>query len=350
MMFPRRIFSLALLFIVMAIFFFVGCQKKIAPVAQRQVNKIVFLSNRDAQKREFDIFSMNRDGSDPVNLTKNIPGVRAFSKPCVSHDGKTLIFLTFQPPVRTLYSMQMGDSVAVPLTQLKHDNPQVCFSPDDRYIVFVDLVEGRHQIFHMNRDGSNRRNLSQNKFDDTDPDYSPDGKKICFTTKRGKTESIAIMNADGSGQSILTDDKGDDFNPSFSPEGDKIVFSSRRKGISDIYLLALSSRKIFALFANKSYDIEPQFSPDGKQVLFISNARGIQYRDLMLIDLKSKKVRNLTESLNHFNQNPLFSPDGKSILFESIRFEDAEICQIGIDGKNFKNLTNHPQWDLAPTW
>lgn len=135
-----------------------------------------------------------------------------------------------------------------------------------------------------------------------------------------------------------------------SPDGSNITFCSDRRGTSDIYYLKIASKKISELIVNKSHDVEPRFSPDGKNILFISNARGMKFRDLMLVNLKSKKVINLTQNLNRFNQNPVFLPDGRSILFESICYEDSEIYEIGIDGQNLKNLTNHPRWDLAPAW
>lgn len=346
-MFLYRMAFVPLAVICCTIILIYACQKKTA-ISQRQIDRILFLSNREAVPREFDVFSMNRDDSQPRNLTRHIHGIRSFSNPVVSHDGKTVLFVTLYQMQRTLYALQLGDTVATPLTQVQIDQPQPRFAPDDRYIIFVDKVEGRHQIFRMNRDGSDRKNLSQNNFDDTEPEFSPDGSKICFTTRRGKTTSIGLMNADGSQQELLTDDAGNDSNSAFSPDGAKIAFCSDRRGSSDIYYLNLSDKKLVLLFEHKSHDVAPQFSPDGKYVLFSSNIRGMKYRDLMLVPVKSKKVKNLTQNLNYINHNPIFLPDGKSILFESMRFEDSEIYEIGIDGKNLRNLTNHPSWDLAP--
>jgi len=345
----NRFFCYQFFFILTIILSSITCQKK-TPVIQRSSDTIVFLSNRDAARREFDIFSMNRDGSNQTNLTRHIPGVRTFSNPCVSNDGQTILFVTLNHTQRTLQALGMGDSSSVPLTRVQLDKPQPQFSADDQSIIFMDKVEGRRQIFMINRDGSARQNLSQNDFDDAEPEFSPDGSKICFTTKRGNTTSIGLMNRDGSEQVLLTDDEGNDSDPSFSPDGSLITFCSDRYGSSDIFLLKPDSKKIIELYSGRSHDVEPQFSPDGKYILFVSNARGIKYHDLMLLNLVSKKVKNLTSDLNQFNQNPVFLPDGRSILFESVRFDNAEIYEIGIDGNNLRNLTNHPRWDLAPAF
>jgi Tol biopolymer transport system component len=344
----KRISLYQLLFILFFAFLTTACQKKTA-VINRKIDKIVFLSNRDAVKREFDIFSMNRDGSNQTNLTRHIQGVRAFSNPCLSHDGKTALFVTLNQRQKILQALQIGDSTAVPLTPVNVDKPFQQFSPDDLTIIFMNDENGRSKIFKMNHDGSNPINLSQNEFENREPKFSPDGLKICFTTKRGNTTSIGIMNADGSGQELLTDDGGNDSNPSFSPDGSKITFCSDRLGNSDIFYLKISNKKINKIFTKKSHDVEPQFSPDGKHILFISNLRGLKYRDLLLVSLKSNKANNLTQSLDHFNQHPVFLPDGLSILFQSLKFADSEIYELGIDGQNLKNLSNHPGRDIAPS-
>ena len=88
-----------LIFLQLIFSFFIGictnaCQK--LPINTRSYDKIFFLSNRDAPKREFDVFSMNPDGSEQRNLTGLIPGIRTFSQPTVSFDGKMILFVSDQ--------------------------------------------------------------------------------------------------------------------------------------------------------------------------------------------------------------------------------------------------------------
>ncbi|UCE07365.1 MAG: hypothetical protein JSW07_04865, partial [bacterium] len=83
-------------------------------------------------------------------------------------------------------------------------------------------------------------------------------------------------------------------------------------------------------------------------ILFLSNQRSMKHRDICIIDGKGKHFKNLTRGLNYINQHPRFTPDGKSIIFDSIKFNDSEIYKVDIDGKNLKNLTNHPKWDQSP--
>ncbi|MFQ5676766.1 MAG: hypothetical protein ACE5G1_12785, partial [bacterium] len=54
----------------------IGCQA-CNPKKSKEFSNIVFLSNRDAPKRQFDIFIMNRDGSHQENLTKELHSIRS---------------------------------------------------------------------------------------------------------------------------------------------------------------------------------------------------------------------------------------------------------------------------------
>ena len=335
------------LLICIILFSAIFCEKK-KEVVLRDVNKVFFLSNRDAPKREFDLFSMNLDGSDQINLTKKIDGIRSFSKPAVSYDGNVVLFVATGLAKKKLYSLQISDSTLKVLTEINVDNPHAQFSPDGKSILFTDLVNGKSQLFLMNDDGSNRKNISNNEYNDREPKFSKDASKICFTRAHNKNSSIGIMEPDGSNQEILTDNKGNETNPSFSPDGSLITFCSNRAGTSDIYYMDVSDQNIINIASSQFHESDPQFAPNGEDIFFISNAQGVRYRHLMLVNIISKKITNLTPDLNNYNQNFTLMPNGRSVIFESIQYEDSEIYQLDIDSLKTTNLSNHPKWDLSP--
>ena len=313
-------------------------------------NKIYFLSNRDAPKREFDIFSMNLDGTHQVNLTRHISGIRSFSKPCISHDGKTVLFVKDADLKKTIQSLCVGDGSATTIAEVRINTPHMQFSPDDKYILFTDKIDTVNQIFLMKRDGSSRRKLSQSNFDDSNASYSPDGKKICYQTKLKNTSSIGIMNIDGSQQYVLTDDSGNDMSPSFSPDGSHILFSSDRNGTMDIFMINLNNNNITSLYNGASHDRDPIFMPDGDRVIFCSNTRGKKYSDLVMLNINTGETTLLTDLENKLNQNPLIIPNSNIVLFESSNFLQSDIMMLNLDDLNYVNLTNNPQWDLFPVF
>lgn len=330
------------------IFTFFGCEKK-SQTRYRTVNQIIFLSSREAPKQECDIFSMNPDGSNPVNLTRNISGIRTSSDPQISQNGTHIVFWAMHQGKKTLQILNLNDTTCTVLAELNTDNPQARISPDARQIVFSDKMAGRDQIFVINKDGTGLTRLSPNNISETEPEFSPDGKYICFTSKINAKSSIAIMMSDGRDRRVLTGKDSNQKMPSFSPNGSYIVYCSDQKGTMDIFYVDIYGGEIFEAVVNNSYDFDPLFTADGKKIVFTSNVRGMKYRDLVVKDLDSSDYINLTANINPINHNAVIIPDGTSLIFESIKFGDGEICRIGIDGEGFKNLTNSPGWDLSPS-
>lgn len=96
----------------------------------------------------------------------------------------------------------------------------------------------------------------------------------------------------------------------------------------------------------------PQVSPDGKQMAFILD-RNI----LAVMDLDSKKVRNLTDGSTYHHRNGVFnyvwSPDSKWIALEMIdRRHDpyTDIALLNVADGSLTNITNSGYFDEGPRW
>ncbi len=339
---PVRCLSL---FIVLVLW---GCQGA-DQLPSNEYSKIVFLSNRDAPKGQFDIFMMNLDGSGQTNLTKGLHSVRSISRPQLSPDQKKILFVAFEQSGAALQLFDVATDTVWHLTEVGLDVPQACFSPRGDQILFVKRIAGHKQICVINSDGSNERNLSNNDVDEFDPTFSGDGKKIAFVSTQSGSKSIWIMNSDGSHRRLLPKRPGNAGHPRFSPDGRKLVFHVFNKGSNDIYLADLGRNSVKPLYESKANDINPRYSPVGNKVLFLSNARGMKYQDVCVYDFAKGAITVVSDRLNYINQNPTFSPDGKYIVFESILFGNSEVYRVDPDGNHLTNLTNDPRWDCAPT-
>ncbi|MDK9700986.1 MAG: hypothetical protein OEM52_12635, partial [bacterium] len=147
----------------------------------------------------YDIFSANRDGSDPVNLTKQ-----------TGYDAEAIV----------------------------SENGQV--------VIFTSLRDGDVDIYRMNLDGSNVQRLTDRKGYDGGPWWSPNGRKIVWRAEypqnaadsarwdsllvqnivRPRKLELWIMNADGSEKRQLTNLSGSTFAPVWMRDNRHILFVS----------------------------------------------------------------------------------------------------------------------------
>jgi TolB protein len=199
-----------------------------------------------------------------------------------------------------LYTVNRDGSDLQRLTHNDVYTAEGVLSPDGRTIVFTSLKDGDLEIYTMNVDGSDVRRLTNTPGYDGGPWWSPDGTKIVYRAHhpadsaqladyrnllskgmiRPSRVELWVMNADGSDQRQVTALGGANFGPSWSPDGKKIIFSSNhpapRSGNFDLYLVDADARmagpqQVEQVTFTPVFDGFPMFSPDGRQLIFASN-------------------------------------------------------------------------------
>jgi Tol biopolymer transport system component len=173
-------------------------------------------------------------------------------------------------------------------------------SPDGRKIVFTSLKDGDLEIYTMNADGTDVRRLTHTPGYDGGPWWSPDGTKIVYRAHhpsdsaqladyrrllnrrmvRPSRVELFVMNADGSDQRQVTNLGGANFGPSWTPDGKRVIFSSNhrnpRSGNFDLFLVDASASmagaaQVEQVTFSPVFDGFPMFSPDGRKLLWASN-------------------------------------------------------------------------------
>src|SRR2546428_11882292 len=106
---------------------------------------------------------------------------------------------------------------------------------------------------------------------------------------------LYIASADGSVERPLFTSSGFDYNASFPPDAKWIVFTSERNGYgqADLYRVRVDGSGLERLTDDPALDDQAAFSPDGNQVAFVST-RGAHTANVWILDLKTRKLRNLT--------------------------------------------------------
>ena len=116
---------------------------------------------------------------------------------------------------------------------------------------------------------------------------------------------------------------------SFGPDGDQIaVFGRYERGRQ---LLLFSVRKgglLSRIPVPPDQPLSPAFSPDGKSIAFAGTLN--DRRDIFLLDLATKTVRNLTDDAA-YDEAPVFSPDGKFLYHVKWVGGLAKIVRFPVD-------------------
>ena len=165
---------------------------------------IAFHSNVDGN---YEIYIIRPDGTDLTRVT-DYPGLDQY--PEWSPDGKQLaIRRDFD-----IYLIDRDGSNPVQLTFATAPafNQMPSWSPDGKELAFLSTRDGYPSVFVMDADGSNQINLtprsdSLTPWSSRAPGWSRNGQYIYFTGLRpetGSNEQIFVMNADGTDVTQLT--------------------------------------------------------------------------------------------------------------------------------------------------
>jgi len=214
-----------------------------APSMQR----VVFTSNRDGQN---EIYLMNADGTNPVNLTNNPADDQ---QPAWSVDGEWIAFSSNRNGNYEIYIQRVNGTEIINLTNNPGNDTQpnwvrsTTFDPLDESIVFTSDRDGNQEVYRMKTDGTEPTNLTNNPAIDQLAKGSPDGALVVFTTSRDGNQEIYTMRIDGAGPTNQTNSPSNDFGACWSPNQAWVAFTSDRNGNREIYIAKPNNVELYNL-------------------------------------------------------------------------------------------------------
>lgn len=181
-----------------------------SPVWSPDGKKIAFATDRDGNS---EIYVMNADGSAPTNLT-NTPTVSegdiGWSRRdiCWSPDGTKIVYVRIENAATPSEIWVMNANGSNPVNITNNPYIDICpsWSPDGKKIAFTSDRDGGSfgDIYLMNPDGSGVTRLINDKIGDVCPTWSPDGSKLAWNHMDAQIGQVYIMNPDGSGATKVT--------------------------------------------------------------------------------------------------------------------------------------------------
>jgi Tol biopolymer transport system component len=298
---PRSPARLSLLLLLAFLASFALAQLSAILLGESSASSATFpgINGKIAYQKDREIFVMEADGSDPVNLTNN------------------------------------------PAPDLSP-----AWSPDGTRIAF----ERDEDIWVMDADGSNPTNLTNNSIIETDPTWSPDGTRIAFASGPGdgRDWGLYVMDSNGSEVTFLAHNMavGLDGGPSWSPDGSRIAFGT------DLQIINADGTNLVKIPDDNpaGTDLAPSWSPDGNCISYLSYRGAAGEGEIYVTSVDGTRRANL--SRNPANEDPgAWSPDGTKIVFTSSRDGNQELYVMDADGGNQTRLTNTPvAAELFPDW
>jgi TolB protein len=342
----------------------VGCSESVGPIeVQESQDQIIFVSTRagsldEADQPLADIYRMNADGSDVERLT---PESAAYKFLRLSPDGAKLVFYT---DLGLCYDIWVMDTDGTDLIQLtgvaayERCNEMPHWSPDGSKIAFHSSrqTEFGWDVYVMNADGAGVLNVSANPSTDYETEidlvrgWSPDGR-VALLSYRDGTPKMYLARVDGSGVDPLL--AGESYVQAYwSPSGDRLL--AMGEGDPELYLMSPDGSGVVNISNDPAYDefnpwAPTPWSPDGEKVAFQSRRTG--NLDAFVVNPDGSGLVNVSEGSGE-DRFLDWSPDGTKLLLASDRGGDLDVYVVNADGTGLTNLTNSPGSDdgLAAIW
>jgi len=176
--------------------------------------------------------------------------------------------------------------------------------------------------------------------------------RVLYIAESGKhtkrIKKLAIMDQDGANQKFLTDGRDMCLTPRFDFNSHRAIYMSYKSRVPQVYMLDIATGKQELLGRFPGMSFAPRFSPDG-QYAIMSIAKGGS-TNIVLLDLRTKRLQRLTHDVGVINTSPSFSPDGSKITFNSDRGGSMQLYVMDRDGSNISRISHEGGSYSTPVW
>lgn len=221
----------------------------------------------------------------------------------------------------------------------------------DTRVLFIaesgPLIKRIKKLAIMDQDGANHKELTDGKYLVITPRFDPKMQRAIYMSYKSRIPQIFLLDINTGNQQHLGNFPGMSFAPRFSPDGNSAIMSIANEGTTEIYELNLGTRKLLKLTNSLgTINTSPSYSPDGKNIVFTSDRGGAP--QLYTMNRDGSDVKRISFGEGSYS-TPVWSPRGDYVAFTKQKEGQFYIGVIRADGSGERLLSS--SWmDEGPTW